>query len=80
MAALDRHGERETHNPLVPGSSPGGPTISHRVLIVMSLRPEDRSPLVCLMAVAWMENSEGAFDGGRDDSGIYTGALSLLGI
>ena len=35
-----------THNPLVPGSSPGGPTISHRNHHVMALRPGDRSPLV----------------------------------
>ena len=41
-----------THNPLVPGSSPGGPTTSHRTHGVIALRPGDRSPLVCLIAVA----------------------------
>ena len=35
-----------THNPLVPGSSPGGPTISHRIHQLMALRPRDRSPLM----------------------------------
>ena len=29
---------RGTHNPLVPGSSPGGPTISHKNHRVMALR------------------------------------------
>ena len=35
-----------THNPLVPGSSPGGPTISHRNHSVMASRARDSSPLV----------------------------------
>ena len=40
-----RHEERETHNPLVEGSSPSGPTTSHRNHRGMSLRTGDRSPL-----------------------------------
>ena len=39
-------GSVPTHNPLVPGSSPGGPTTSHRNHRVMALRPGDRNPLV----------------------------------
>ena len=35
-----------THNPLVPGSSPGGPTISIGIHRVMSPRAGDSSPLV----------------------------------
>ena len=39
-------GDRPTHIPLVPDSSPGGPTTSHRKHRVMALRPGDRNPLV----------------------------------
>ena len=35
-----------THNPLVPGSSPGGPTIPHRNHHLMAPRARDHSPLV----------------------------------
>jgi hypothetical protein len=35
-----------THNPLVPYSSPGGPTDLYRIHSVMTLRPGDSSPLV----------------------------------
>ena len=35
-----------THNPLVPGSSPGGSTISHRNHRVMASRAGDSSPRV----------------------------------
>ena len=44
--------DRPTHNPLVPDSSPGGPTTSHRKHRVMALRPGDRNPLVHHMADA----------------------------
>jgi hypothetical protein len=40
------HLVRLTHNPLVEGSSPSGPTTSHKIHGVMSLRPGDHSPLV----------------------------------
>jgi len=36
-----------THNPLVPGSSPGGPTTFHKFQGLMSLRPRDwPSPII----------------------------------
>jgi hypothetical protein len=35
-----------THNPLVPGSSPGGPTISLGIHRLMTPRARDSSPLV----------------------------------
>jgi hypothetical protein len=44
--------DRPTHNPLVPDSSPGGPTTSHRKHRVMALRPGDRNPLVYPVAGA----------------------------
>ena len=38
-----------THNPLVEGSSPSGPTIQ-KIHCVMALRPGDHGPLVCPVA------------------------------
>jgi hypothetical protein len=55
-----RYGEREVHNHMVPASSPGGSTTSHKNHRVMSLRPGDHSPLVCPVA----GSVDGEFRGG----------------
>ena len=46
LAPRGATGERGTHNPLVPGSSPGGPTISQRNHHLMASRARDSSPRV----------------------------------
>jgi len=57
-----------THNPLVPGSSPGGPITSHNIHGVMVLRSRDQSPLVYAMAECMHGEFPGPSDAGRESS------------
>ena len=61
--------------PLVPGSSPGGPTICIEFMALWRSDQGIHSPLVCLMAECMDEEFRGPSDSGRRHLGNRSGSL-----